>query len=295
MLLLTKNLFDGSFGGRARPERSRYAQKFFVPHRRLRGLDGNRNREFRFGSALERAACRRHVGIIASNGDANMAVARQNVVRRIEPDPAQARKIGFDPGMRGILAGAVLILAPVMQISRNIARRNPPASCDRNRNMCEILANTALFRNREIDRRIDFCHSDFIVEGIMDGFAQALERGQRIAPGFFEIVCLHKRRQCRRRLGEFRGLEKIEMICRQIISVKPLPFELIGRLRRRPHIRQFDNRLRFDTKLFMSAQHVEMINRVAQVIRIRIKLGAGICRYLETSERLGTFRARLHA
>ena len=129
----------------------------------------------------------------------------------------------------------------------------------------------------------------------MDGLAQPLERGERIAVRPHEIICRHECGQRRRRMRELRRFEQIEMIRGQIVAVIALPLELVRGFRRRAQIGQFDNRLRFDAKFVMRAQDVEMIDRVAEMIRIRIKLCARIGRYLEAAEGLRAFRARLHA
>ena len=52
------------------------------------------------GVALVHAACRRHVGVIAADGHADMAVAADQIIGRIEGDPSQPRHKRFDPGMR---------------------------------------------------------------------------------------------------------------------------------------------------------------------------------------------------
>ena len=123
-----------------------------MPQGCLRGLDGHRDRKLRFRIAFEGSPCRRHVGIIPADGNTDVAVSGHDIVGRVQSDPTEAGKICLDPGMRRIVSGSILVLATVMQISRNITRRHAPAARDRNRDMREILANAAFFRQSVIDR-----------------------------------------------------------------------------------------------------------------------------------------------
>ena len=85
------------------------------------------------------------------------------------------------------------------------------------------------------------------------------------------------------------------MIVAEIEGVVPAPFQRVEMFGQRAHLADFHHRLRFDAQLFMLAQHVEVIDRVAQVIGIGIELGAGIGGDLERAQRLQPFGAGLHA
>ena len=65
------------------------------------------------------------------------------------------------------------------------------------------------------------------------------------------------------------------MLRPQIEAVIALPLQRIGNRRQRGNMADLDHRLRFDAQLGMLAQHVEMIDGIAEMIRIRIKLCAG--------------------
>src|SRR5437660_9257432 len=67
----------------------------FVGGRVCKG-DSHRDAEFAFGSAFEYAPGGRDFGIIASNGNANVAFASEDVVGGIEFSPAESRQQGLE-------------------------------------------------------------------------------------------------------------------------------------------------------------------------------------------------------
>ena len=81
--------------------------------------------EFALGFAFVDAARWRDVGVVAADGDANVAIAADQIVRRIERDPAQARDQRFDPGVRRAFERAILFLFIAMKhVSADIAARD---------------------------------------------------------------------------------------------------------------------------------------------------------------------------
>ena len=71
---------------------------------RRRGF-GRRNahRDFQFagGFAAKDASGGRHIGVIAADRGANVAVAGEQAIGGIEADPAKVRQQRFDPGVSG--------------------------------------------------------------------------------------------------------------------------------------------------------------------------------------------------
>ena len=66
------------------------------------------------------------------------------------------------------------------------------------------------------------------------------------------------------------------MLAGQIEVVVALPFERIGRLGQRLLILHLDYGDRIDAKLGVLTQHVEVIDRVAEVIGISVELSARV-------------------
>ncbi len=99
----------------------------------------------------------------------------------------------------------------------------------------------------------------------------------------------------RRHPREGRGFEQVELVVGEVEGVVAAPFEGVGGARERRDRRDLDRGGRLDAKLVVIAQHVEVIDRVAEIVRIRIKLGARIGGDLERAQHLRPFRARLHA
>ena len=104
-----------------------------------------------------------------------------------------------------------------------------------------------------------------------------LQRGQRIARRLFQIGARMKLRSSRRQPGECRRLQHVEMIVAQIVGVVAAPFQRIGCVGQRRHAATISTTAWASMrKLLMLAQHVEVIDRVAEMIGIGIELGARI-------------------
>ena len=263
--------------------------------RRLRRLDRDRDRELRLRPALVGSPRWRHVGVIAAHRDADMALAGQDVVGRIETDPAQARQVGFDPGVGGVVLRAVLALLVMEEIAGDVARGHAPAARDGDHDMREILTDAAALAERVIDRRMHFGNAGLIGEGIEDGAVEPAQRRKRVALGLLQIAFAHERHKRRRHMCELRGLKQVELLGGEIVAIVAVPFEGIGLLRRFGERGHLHHGLRLDAQLRMLPKHVEMIDRIAGVIGVGVELGARIGGDLEGAQRLRPFRARLHA
>src|ERR1700691_1023783 len=69
--------------------------------RSIRRAHRNRDAKFALSLAFIHAACRRHIRIIASDSDTNVAISPNQVVSRIKRRPAQTRHQGLNPCVRG--------------------------------------------------------------------------------------------------------------------------------------------------------------------------------------------------
>ena len=229
-------------------------------------------------TAFVGAARRRHVGVVAADRSADVALRRHDVIGRVEPDPAEAGQIGLDPGMARILARAILALAAVMQIARHIARRHAPASRHRDHDVGEVLAHPAPGLERVVDRRMDLGDAHLIVEGAMERPVEMTQRAQRVAAGFLDALGRHEFAQGCAHAGEFGVLHQVELIGGEVERVVAAPFQVIDALGRLETVGHLDDRLHLDAQLAVLAQHIEVIDRVAQVVAIGIELGARIGR-----------------
>src|SRR4051812_27808817 len=81
--------------------------------------------------------------IIEPNRDAHMGVGRGDSVGGIEGDPAEIGHEGFRPGVTGILLDHAVV---AVEIAADIARRDAEAARDRDENVAQVLADTALER-----------------------------------------------------------------------------------------------------------------------------------------------------
>ncbi len=156
--------------------------------RRLGWLHGDRDRQFAVGTALVGAPRGRHVGIVATDRGADVALAGQNVVGGIQADPAEAGQVGLEPGMGGVVGRAVQPAAAVIEIARDVARRDAPGPRDRDHDVGEVLADAAPPLQRHLDRRGGVGDAGLVFEGIVDRGAEMLERGQGIGRGLLQAV-----------------------------------------------------------------------------------------------------------
>src|SRR6202021_3269589 len=98
--------------------------RFSVQCRRLLiGLDMNRDVELALRAAAEDAVRGGDVGVVATDGRADVAVVGDQVIGGVEADPAQIREQNIHPGVRGIGGGAVMIVATSLGIPVEVARR----------------------------------------------------------------------------------------------------------------------------------------------------------------------------
>src|SRR6187402_1862296 len=95
---------------------------------------------------------RRHVGIVASNGGADVAVAGDEPIRWIESYPTKLRHKRFDPCMRRGVHATVFFVA-VKEIAADVTTRNPKTRAhQRDHHMRKILADTGFILQSYIDR-----------------------------------------------------------------------------------------------------------------------------------------------
>src|SRR5579871_6079067 len=97
-----------------------------------------------------------------------MAFPSHDVVRRIKAYPAKAREVDLDPGMGRILAGAVLILAAMVEVTRDIARRDAPTPHNGDHDMGEVLTDASAFDERLRDRGMHLRDAHFVIEGAVN-------------------------------------------------------------------------------------------------------------------------------
>ena len=93
----------------------------------------------------EDSARRRHIGIVAANSGANVAVASEQTVGGIESHPSQGRQQCFHPGMSCVNYRAVVILRAAIEISADVAARNSQAAHQRDHDVGKILAHALRF------------------------------------------------------------------------------------------------------------------------------------------------------
>ena len=110
---------------------------------------------------------RRREGRVARHGDADELVAAQQVVGRVERDPAGARQVGLQPGVRGAGAGGRPIGrrawrwrrarrrrgSPRRSASPRPAGARPPSSAARSRGSCRCRARASAAASACLARR----------------------------------------------------------------------------------------------------------------------------------------------
>src|ERR1700722_10079172 len=100
------------------------------------GFDFDGNFHLAVGGAFVVASDGRHIGVIAAHGDFHISLIGLAIVRRVEGAPADAGHQDLHPGVRG--AGDFR-----SEIATDIERRDFQRTTEADRNMCEVLADTA--------------------------------------------------------------------------------------------------------------------------------------------------------
>jgi hypothetical protein len=95
------------------------------------------DRQFLAAATVMGAAHRRGALMVEPDGDTDVLVGDADLVGGIEPDPAEAGHMGFDPGVADFRAGGAFVAA---EIARHISRRHPAQPCERNEDVAEIAA-----------------------------------------------------------------------------------------------------------------------------------------------------------
>ncbi len=85
------------------------------------GFDADGYGEFALGAAAEDAVGGRDVGVVSTDGGADVAVAGDEVVGWIEADPAEFGEEGLNPGVGGGAFGTVLVGVAVVEVAADVA------------------------------------------------------------------------------------------------------------------------------------------------------------------------------
>jgi hypothetical protein len=75
--------------------------------RAFAGFHADGDSELTFCAATVDPMGWRHVGVVAADGGADMPIAGDEIIGRVEADPAKFREEGLDPGVGGGAFGAI--------------------------------------------------------------------------------------------------------------------------------------------------------------------------------------------
>jgi hypothetical protein len=89
---------------------------------RSRLSDRDRHLQLLVRVALVDAARRRHVGVVAADGDTDVPLGLLRIVRRVEREPAPVADVDVDPRVRLALS----TVSRLVEIAADVARREPP-------------------------------------------------------------------------------------------------------------------------------------------------------------------------
>ena len=91
-------------------------------------------------TAFETAALRSGIMRVATNGDGNVSVVGDELMRRVKSAPAGIWDQRFHPGMTGLLALNRLIRRePRIQVAHHVTGGNAPMPEQTDQRMCKIL------------------------------------------------------------------------------------------------------------------------------------------------------------
>ena len=148
--------------------------------------DGDGDTEGALGLAFINAAGRRDVGVVAANGDADVAITADEVVGGIEGGPTEARDKGFDPGVGSAFEGAVFVAVflAMKEVAADVTAGDAERAHEGNHDVGEILADSLAGLQRVFDGGIDFGAVGHVVEEGVDAFVEMREQFEGSAAAF---------------------------------------------------------------------------------------------------------------
>ena len=81
-----------------------------------------------------------YVGVVSTDGGADVTAVGDEVVGGIEAYPTEVREQDIDPGVGGIGGGAVVVFAAAVEVSGNITRRDADMAEQGDHGVGEVLA-----------------------------------------------------------------------------------------------------------------------------------------------------------
>ena len=136
-----------------------------------------------FPASVDDAAGRRHVPIVPARRETQMSGAGQTAVGGVESDPAELRQTALDPGVGRVVRHVVAGSSGYVQITGDVARRDPPGACNRDHRVGEVLADASIRAEDLVHGGLRRRRSRDVVQTAVERFRELHQAFERVASG----------------------------------------------------------------------------------------------------------------
>lgn len=240
------------------------------------GFDLDLDAEFGFGVAAEGSAGGRDVGVVAADGDADVPVSDDEVVRGVESDPSEAWEEGLDPGVGGVGLGSVVVLAAVVEISADVSAWDFDHAREGDHDVGEVLADAAALGEGVVDGGIDLGAARDVVEGSVDGLIEFSEEDEGVFPAV-DAPFLGELAEDGGDAAELAGGELVPELAVALDLVEGLPGGAsVGvELGYDGWRIDLDEAFGLDEEAVVLARDVEVVDGVSEVVEVSFDVGSG--------------------
>ena len=159
------------------------------------GLNMNCYIEFARGLASEYSMSGGNVGVVASDSGTDMPVVGDEIIRGIEPDPAEVRDQYIKPSVTGIGGGAVMVFAAAVEVAGDVSCRDPDVAKQGDHGVSEILTDTAAVGDCFVNGRVHAGGARHVFEVLKEALVELLDELEGIvAAGDVELAGEMKQR-----------------------------------------------------------------------------------------------------
>ena len=157
---------------------------------RIAGFNVNGNIKLARRLAAKDAVGWGDVGVVATYGGADMTMVGDEIVGRIEANPAEMRQQDVDPCVRGVGGRAVVVFAAAIEVAGDVASRDAHQAEQGDHGVGEVLADAAGTDDGFVDGRIDAGGAGDIFEVVEETLIEFLDEHQGIVTaGDFHLRC----------------------------------------------------------------------------------------------------------
>ena len=259
------------------------------------GLDADGDAELALRAAAVDAVRGGDVGVVATDGGADVTIAGDEVVGGIEADPAQFREKRFNPGVGGGALGPILVGVAVVEVAADVAAGNLELRAyERDHDVGEVLADACLGGEGDLDGGVGLGGLRLVVKVLAELGIELVECAERIIRTSNAEVSA-KVFELGGELGKLAREKHLPEVTLVDEAVELFPGAGAQGLRHFGMFRHLDEGFGDDDKLTMLAGDVKVVDVVGEVVAVAEDATAWAHRKVKGKAALLSIGARVHA